>query len=235
MNRYQEKLEHIKSNHLTNFERVTSAGLFVVFISLMGLSFTSGIWGVALIASYFEGFHPVVPIGAAIVLGISLLIGCYFLLQQGLEHLTRFFSGLKKNEKSSLPKYPIALSKENPKAVIQQWIEKFNAGDAEGLAQMYAEDAINDQVVFSEPLKGRAAIQEMFELEFSRATMVCQEERIHVAGDWGILQWTDPLGLKGCGFFHIQNGLIVHQRGYFDQLTFFRIQGLDVPEDYLKG
>jgi hypothetical protein len=31
----------------------------------------------------------------------------------------------------------------------------------------------------------------------------------------------------------VQNGLIVFQRGYFDQLSFFRLQGLPVPETYL--
>lgn len=122
-----------------------------------------------------------------------------------------------------------------PKQLVQEWILRFNNADAAGLAALYAADAINDQVVFSKPLQGREEIRQMFELEFSRATMVCIEERIYEAGDTAILQWRDPLGLRGCGFFQVVNGEIVHQKGYFDQLSFFRQQGLPVPDDYLAG
>ena len=30
------------------------------------------------------------------------------------------------------------------------------------------------------------------------------------------LEWTDPDGFRGCGFFQVRDGLIVHQRGYWD-------------------
>lgn len=122
-----------------------------------------------------------------------------------------------------------------PREVIKKWIECFNAADVDGLMALYAGDAVNDQVVFSAPLKGSAAIRGMFELEFSRAKMVCIEENIYVCGDVAILQWRDPLGLRGCGFFTVSDGRIVHQKGYFDQLTFFKVQGLPIPEDYLEG
>jgi hypothetical protein len=120
-----------------------------------------------------------------------------------------------------------------PTDLIRLWVEKFNAADIDGLANLYALDAINDQVVFSAPLQGRESIKEMFEIEFSRATMVCIEERIYECGDTAILQWRDPLGLRGCGFFQVKDDLIIHQKGYFDQLSFFKAQGLDVPDDYL--
>jgi limonene-1,2-epoxide hydrolase len=122
-----------------------------------------------------------------------------------------------------------------PKEVVKEFVRRFNDGDTAGLAELYADDAVNDQVVFSKPLKGREEIRQMFELEFSRATMVCIEERIYEAGDTAILQWRDPLGLRGCGFFQVSDGRIVHQKGYFDQLSFFRQQGLPVPDDYLAG
>lgn len=120
-----------------------------------------------------------------------------------------------------------------PTDLIRLWVEKFNAADIDGLADLYALDAINDQVVFSTPLQGRESIKEMFEIEFSRATMVCIEERIYECGDTAILQWRDPLGLRGCGFFQLKDDQIIHQKGYFDQLSFFKAQGLDVPDDYL--
>ena len=116
--------------------------------------------------------------------------------------------------------------------IVKIWIERFNAADVEGLAVLYAIDAVNHQVV-SEPLKGREEIKKLFEIDFGRAKMVCIPEMIHDAGEWAILEWRDPLGLRGCGFFQVKNDLIVFQRGYFDQLTFFRLQGIEVPPTYL--
>ena len=119
-----------------------------------------------------------------------------------------------------------------PIQVVQAWVERFNAADIDGLMALYAEDAINHQVV-TDPLVGRAAIRTLFEADFARVKMVCHIEKIHEAGDYAILEWSDPIGLRGCGFFHIQNDQIIHQRGYFDQLTFFRQQGIPVPDEYL--
>jgi limonene-1,2-epoxide hydrolase len=73
----------------------------------------------------------------------------------------------------------------------------------------------------------------MFVAEFGRATMTCRVERILEDGEWAALEWSDPNGLRGCGFFHVRDGQIVFQRGYFDQLSFFRRHGLPVPETYL--
>lgn len=119
-----------------------------------------------------------------------------------------------------------------PKNVIQEWIRRFNAVDIEGLVQLYAPDAVNHQVV-TEPLRGRNAIERMFRIEFGRAKMECIPENILECGEWIALEWRDPLGLRGCGFFQIKNEQIVFQRGYFDQLSFFRQQGLPVPPEYL--
>jgi hypothetical protein len=119
-----------------------------------------------------------------------------------------------------------------PKQLVREWISRFNAGDIAGLAALYAPDAVNHQVV-AEPLRGRDAIRRKFEIEFARATMVCIEENLFEDGEWAILEWRDPKGLRGCGFFCTREDQIVFQRGYFDQLSFFREQGLSVPEHYL--
>ena len=119
-----------------------------------------------------------------------------------------------------------------PSEVVREWVRRFNAADVEGLAALYAEDAVNHQVV-TEPLHGRAAITSLFRTEFARATMVCEVEQILQDGEWAVLEWRDPLGLRGCGFFHVRNDRIVFQRSYFDQLSFFRQQGLPVPDRYL--
>ena len=120
----------------------------------------------------------------------------------------------------------------SPKELVLEWVARFNAADVEGLAALYAADAVNHQVV-TDPLHGRDAIRRLFEVEFGRAEMTCIVEKLFQDGEWAILEWSDPNGLRGCGFFHVVDDLIVFQRGYFDQLSFFRLQGLPVPESYL--
>src|SRR5262249_14016795 len=97
--------------------------------------------------------------------------------------------------------------------------DAFNRADAEALAALYAEDATNHQVAL-EPVHGRAAIRRMFASEFARATMVCLVENLFEDGEWAILEWRDPNGLRGCGFFHVRNDRIVFQGGYWDRLSF---------------
>lgn len=115
-----------------------------------------------------------------------------------------------------------------PRELIEQWVEAFNRADADTLASMYAEDAVNHQVPET-PVQGRTAIRNMFVEEFERAEMVCIVEHIFQDGEWAILEWRDPLGLRGCGFFQVRNDLIRFQRGYWDKLSFLRQHGLPVP------
>lgn len=116
----------------------------------------------------------------------------------------------------------------SPREIVEAWVERFNAGDADGLAALYAPDAVNHQVV-QEPVVGRAAIREMFVREFATAEMVCIVEAIHEAGEVAALEWRDPLGLRGCGFFTVRDGLIVFQRGYWDRLSFLKLHDLPIP------
>ena len=115
-----------------------------------------------------------------------------------------------------------------PKEVVSAWVETFNRGDADALADFYTPDATNHQVA-EEPVSGRDAIRSMFESGFAKAEMVCIVENIFQDGEWAILEWRDPLGLRGCGFFKIRDGKIVFQRGYWDKLSFLRQHGLPVP------
>lgn len=117
-----------------------------------------------------------------------------------------------------------------PKEVLQAFIEAFNRADADALADLYAKDAINHQVAES-PVEGREAIRRMFVESFASATMVCIVENLFEDGEWAIMEWRDPLGLRGCGFFHVVDGKIVFQRGYWDKLSFLRVQGLPLPKD----
>jgi len=118
-----------------------------------------------------------------------------------------------------------------PKAVIQTWINAFNRADAEALANLYADEAINHQVMY-EPVIGKEAIRAMFEHEFTVADMTCNAEQIFEDGVWAILEWKDPLGLRGCGFFRIVYDKIVFQRGYWDRLSFIRQHNLPLQKEY---
>src|SRR5438445_4542278 len=116
-----------------------------------------------------------------------------------------------------------------PKDVVKAWVDAFNRADVETLTNFYREDAINHQVAES-PVEGRDAIRKKFETEFAAAEMVCIVENIFEDGEWAILEWRDPLGLRGCGFFHVVNDQIEFQRGYWDKLSFLRLHGLSIPE-----
>lgn len=117
-----------------------------------------------------------------------------------------------------------------PKQLVQHWVEAFNRVDIDAIASFYAENAINHQVN-TEPLIGRENIRAMFEAEFAQADMICIVENIFEDGDWAILEWRDPNGLRGCGFFHIKNDKIIFQRGYWDKLSFLRLHNLPIPTE----
>lgn len=118
----------------------------------------------------------------------------------------------------------------SPKELIKKWVELFNDGKADKLAELYHENAINHQVA-NEPVEGKRAIQEMFTTEFAASKMTCIVENIFEDGDWAILEWKDPNGLRGCGFFHIIDNKIKFQRGYWDKLSFLKLNNLPIPND----
>jgi limonene-1,2-epoxide hydrolase len=115
----------------------------------------------------------------------------------------------------------------SPRQVVETWVARFNAADAAGLAELYHEDAVNHQVTQA-PVEGRAAIRAMFEAEFAAADMCCLIEAIHEAGEVAALEWRDPLGLRGCGFFTVRAGRIAFQRGYWDKLSFLKLHNLPI-------
>ena len=117
-----------------------------------------------------------------------------------------------------------------PKEILTQWVAAFNEGNAEKIAALYVENATNHQVA-NEPVVGKAAIYETFKAEFSGPPMVCIPENMFEDGNWAILEWKDPLGLRGCGFFQMENDKIVFQRGYWDKLSFLKQHGLPIPTE----
>jgi limonene-1,2-epoxide hydrolase len=116
------------------------------------------------------------------------------------------------------------------KEFIKKWVATFNEGNAAKLSEFYHDDAINHQVT-NVPVIGKTAIREMFQNEFDQAEMTCIIENIFEDGQWVILEWKDPLGLRGCGFFQIEDDKIKFQRGYWDKLSFLRQHNLPIPTE----
>ena len=118
----------------------------------------------------------------------------------------------------------------SPREVIMKWVEAFNNANVADLINCYSDTATNYQVP-NTPIEGKKVIKKMFEEEFAQAKMVCIVENIFEDGEWAILEWKDPLGLRGCGFFHVINDKIIFQRGYWDKLSFLRQHGLPIPKE----
>jgi limonene-1,2-epoxide hydrolase len=113
-----------------------------------------------------------------------------------------------------------------PRQLIEMWVNAFNIADTITLESLYAPDAINHQMP-NEPIRGQQAIGQMFRNEFAAASeMHCIPVQIIEEGNWAVLEWTDPKGFTGCGFFEVKNGLIHTQRGYWDRLTFNKLYGV---------
>lgn len=113
------------------------------------------------------------------------------------------------------------------KEVVHLWVDAFNRYDTDAIVSLYHDDATNHQVA-NEPVVGVERIREMFTAEFAAAEMTAIVENVFEDGQWAILEWRDPLGLRGCGFFHVVNGKILFQRGYWDKLSFLKQHNLPV-------
>lgn len=98
-----------------------------------------------------------------------------------------------------------------PRQVLEKWVSAFNNADVGSITSLYHDDAINHQVA-NEPVIGKTAISNMFTAEFAAAKMVCIVENIFTDKEWAILEWKDPKGLRGCGFFHVVHDKIILQR-----------------------
>lgn len=109
-----------------------------------------------------------------------------------------------------------------PREVLQQWLDAFNSGNAAAVSDLYDDNAINHQVAYA-PVVGKAAIAERYADIFSNNHVGCIPVNIFQDGEWAILEWKDPDGLRGSGFFHIRQGKIILHRGYWDKATLERL------------
>lgn len=132
---------------------------------------------------------------------------------------------------------------QSPKQVLHAWTAAYNERDPYALAALYHEDAENTQVALGAPLRGKEALLESF-LSFFRAfpDNYTHIENLFEDGEWAIIEWSGggtfladlegvaatgkSFTLRGCGFFHIVDGKIRFQRGYFDKHTWFSQIGM---------
>jgi hypothetical protein len=110
-----------------------------------------------------------------------------------------------------------------PKEVLQIWLDAYNNGDAIAVANLYDDHAINHQVAY-DPVVGKTAIADRYADIFANNHVGCIPVNIFQDGEWTILEWKDPNGLRGSGFFHIRHDKIVLHRGYWDKVTLERVQ-----------
>jgi steroid delta-isomerase-like uncharacterized protein len=135
--------------------------------------------------------------------------------------------------------------KKGPKDVVTRWVAAFNARDARAAADCYHVDAVNIQVAEGVPTVGRQALEEGFAY-FFRAFPDTYTHVINLFedGEWAILEWDGgatwlgefanqpPNGrtfnIQGCGFFHVVDGKIKFQRGYWDKASWFGQLGIPI-------
>lgn len=118
----------------------------------------------------------------------------------------------------------------SPLELVNKYVDAFNDVDIETLTDLYAIDAINHQVV-ADPVVGKEAIGKMLNYELLKTPMVCIVENIFENNEWVVLEWKEPKGFRGCEVFHIVDGKIKLQRGYYDTLSFLKEHSLPLPND----
>ena len=84
-----------------------------------------------------------------------------------------------------------------------------------GIATLYAEDRLTIRSL-SCPSRDGEAIEKFHRDTFSGGPLTCTPVNMIAEGEWVALEWTDPEGFRGSGFFHVVDELIVAQRGYWD-------------------
>jgi len=130
-----------------------------------------------------------------------------------------------------------------PKQVVKAWVAALNGHDAAAAAALYHDDATNLQVAWGESVRGLQAIcDSLHAILRAFPDSTTQVDHLFVDGEWVIMEWIfggtwrgefaghAPTGrgflLRGCECFHVRDGKIRLQRGYWDRATWFRQLGL---------
>ena len=130
-----------------------------------------------------------------------------------------------------------------PREAVQDWVAAYNQRDAYAAAEFYHEDATNFQVALGDPIVGKQVMSyDLLSFFHAFPDNFTHIENLFEDGEWAILEWfgggtwrgefggMTPNGrsftLRGCGFFHVSDGKILYQRGYFDKSTWFGQLGI---------
>ncbi|MEY9195335.1 hypothetical protein ABIA16_000451 [Sinorhizobium fredii] len=90
---------------------------------------------------------------------------------------------------------------------VEEWIRRFNKGDAIALAELYHENAMCLWPM-QRPVIGRAAIQKIFRPNRAIAERICAPEFIYEEDDRVIIEWWDRFAWQGCGVFIMRGSRI---------------------------
>lgn len=68
---------------------------------------------------------------------------------------------------------------------MQQYVDAMSAGDVDAIVAIYAEDAVVNDPVGSEPLRGHSAIREFYTSSTEAVERMTLEGNVRARGSWG--------------------------------------------------
>lgn len=119
--------------------------------------------------------------------------------------------------------------------VARAWVAAFNAHDVAALVALYAPDAELNDSGMRRVRRGRQEIERWFTMRFTSLPEIAYTPVTElVDGEKVAITWTvngrtprllgqrwlaRPFSVDGVSVFHLNSGLIVRQRGYYDHLS----------------
>ncbi len=114
--------------------------------------------------------------------------------------------------------------------LLEEFGRGWEQGDADSIAELFAEDGVFVPMPFETPLRGRAAITEYWkEVPFEQAEIDFRGGEIFTAGPWFATEFKctfrrrrtgDRVGVRGALFFETAEGKIVELRMYWHRTTY---------------
>lgn len=136
------------------------------------------------------------------------------------------------------------MSNQSPKETAMRWVAAYNSHDPDAAADLYAEEVTNVQLPWPKPVLGRDAMRTTYLKVFQAFPDIRVEvDNVLEDGLWTVVEWRfsgtmqgefaghppnhRTFNMRGCELFHIVDGKIVVQHGYWDKATMFEQLGLN--------
>ncbi len=119
--------------------------------------------------------------------------------------------------------------------IARAWIAAFNAHDVAAIVALYAPDAELNDAGMKRARRGSQEITDWFTRRFSNIPEITYTPADEIVGDETVaITWTvrghtprllgqhwlaRPFSVDGVSVFHLRDGLIARQRGYYDHLA----------------